>query len=743
MRGDFPQTINHIAMKRRSFLAPIAALAVSTGFFSPAIAAEKPATKRSNTQAIADSPRPTELIQVSQVGAADVAALRAAYGFVARLPKDVEGFSANYRISETLSGIANSKWATTLMSLPFIKDEPDFKRMTTQWNSPQAVQVRGVLDAIFGQEIALVMPAGFSGKLTPILDAYKVFIGKYVEATLLNAMSGKQMGPQQVQEMMRDAAPELIPAFAKADLPPVMIVAKAVKAKDLIDGAFAQFLAMAGTELPFEPGSFKVDKYEFKSVTISAKKLIAAFQEEQFKLQLRELLGDEAKAKQVLELILAKKAEISWGWVEDYFVLSIGTDHSHVKFAATDADSALTIPEVATRAAAFAGKKPIGFAYTGRAFFDAIAAKIEFASAFDTAAEQLGAILKPEAIAGMKADVKKLEARAQTIFNPAYDAEVDVAWLDGGLHGEMFGGYRNTMIDSSKPLAFSSLLTPTTWLMFDGRSSVNSKLAVDFIEEGATTLWSWYLKYGQTMIPENERQGVAMVETLAIPMVKTAWASGRALGKALGDESALVVDLNGNMPKIPDLPPFLAGTKVPRMAWVAELKDRAAVSESWKGFAGIIKQLSAILAESAPQLNLEPKMTKDGDVEIHFVPLPIDTGDVLPHIAISKDRWMISTSPSFSKEIAAKPAGGTTPLGGHWTVSFTALWDFAEGWLAVVDKNAEQMLGPGDAREFKQVRPMIDTVVKLARAFQSFEFKMSEEGGKARKSIHLKVQDLK
>ncbi len=735
-------------MKRRSFLAPLAALAVTSGLFSPAFAAEKPAVhKGSKTQAIADSPRPTETVRVAAVGATDVAALRAAYGIVARLPKDVEGFSANYRITETLTGIANSKWATTLMSLPPIQEEAEFKQMITQWNSPQGVQVRGVLDGIFGQEVTIVMPAGFSAKLKPLLDAYMAFFGKYMESTLLNAMSGKKMGPQEVQAMMRDAAPELLPAVAKADIPPIMIIAKAGKSKELIDGAFGKLLSMVGTELPpaFEAGSFKVDKYEFKSVTVIAKKLIAAFQEEQFKLQLRELMGDDAKAKEVLDLILLKRAEISWGWVEDYFVLSIGADHSHVKFAATDADSALSIPEVAVRAAEFAGKKPIGFSYTSRTVFDKMAAKIEFAGAFDAAAEQLGSILKPDAIAGMKADVKKLEARAQSIFTPTYDASVEVAWLDAGLHGEVFGGYRNAMIDSSKPLAFSSLLSPTTALLLDGRSSVNSKLAVDFVEEGAVTLYSWYTKYGQSMIPENERQGVAMVETLALPMIKQAWNSGRLLGKALGDESALVVDLNGTMPKIPDMPPFLSGTKIPRIAWVAELKDRAAVSESWKGFSAIIKQISALAAESAPQLNLEPKMVKDGDVEIHFVPLPIpvDTGDVLPHIAISKNRWILSTSPSFSKEIAAKPAGAGTALGGKWIVNFTALWDFADGWLTVLDKNAEQMLGPGDAREFKEARPIITTIVKLARSFETFEFNIFEEAGKARMSVHFKIQELK
>jgi hypothetical protein len=728
-------------MKRRSFLAPLTAFAVSACFFSTGQVSAQQVRSR---QATADSPRSAPAVTIAAV--ADAAKLREVYGFAARLPKDVESFSASYRLHDLWSGLANSKWATTLMSLPPVKEERDIQRMIAQWNSPEAEQIKGLLEAVLGQEFVIATPAGFSAKLQPLLAAYTQLFEVYMQRVFLSAMSGQRMNPRDVQDMMRDAAPELIPAFAKAEVPPVIIIAKAGKAKDIINAAFEKLMSLVGNELPpaFEPGQFKLaDKYEFKSVSIIAKKLIAAFQEEQFRLQLRELLKDEAKAKEVLDLIMTKRAELAWGWVDDYFVISIGTDHSHLKLATGDADSALSIPEVAARAAQYADKKPLGLSYTSRTMFDSFSRKIEFADAFTTITEELRGILKPEAITGMRADVKKLEARAQSLFNSTYDAEVDVGWWEGGLHGETFGGLRNTMIDSSKPLAFSALAGPATFLLLDGRSSANSKLAVDFVEEAAGTLWSWYEKYGRTMVPESERQGAAMMEATVLPLVKQAWNSARALGKALGDESALVLDLNGDMPKLPKIPPFLADGKIPRIAWVSELKDRAALSESWKGFSSIIKQISALLAESAPQTIPEPQMKKDGDVEIHFVPLPKDTGDLLPHIAISKDRWILSTSPSFSKEIAAKPAGTGAPAGSEARVNFTALWDLADKWLVIVDKNAEQMLGPGDSREFKQFRPLIGTGLSLARSLQGIEARIFEEGGKTRSSIHLKIQDLK
>jgi len=303
-------------------------------------AAEKASSSRPQ-QAIADTPHAAKIVQVAAAG--DVASLRATYGFAARLPKDVEGFGANYHMRDLAEGFMSSKWFETFSNLPPIKEDAGFQRMMKGLHSPDAVQALAILDSVLGQEFVVAMPAGFSEKTKPLVDAYIEFIGVYFQNAIMAGISGKKMGPREMDQMMRNAAPALIPAFAKAEVPPMLIIAKAVGSKAIIDQAFEQLSAQVSKAFaPAEIGSFKVGNYEFKSIGISAKKLIAAFQEEQFKLQLKELLGDEAKAKTVLDQIMTKKAEFAWGWVDDYFVISIGSDHSHVKFAAGDADSVLT-----------------------------------------------------------------------------------------------------------------------------------------------------------------------------------------------------------------------------------------------------------------------------------------------------------------------------------------------------------------------------------------------------------------
>jgi hypothetical protein len=320
---------------------------------------------------------------------------------------------------------------------------------------------------------------------------------------------------------------------------------------------------------------------------------------------------------------------------------------------------------------------------------------------------------------------------------------VSVSFWDGGIRGETFGGAKMTALDTSKPLGFASFLTPAAFVFTDSRSNpANNGKYADLVEDGTSMLWDWYGKYGRTMVPENERAGAAMAEAMAIPMVKELWASGRKLSNALGNESAFILDLNGSVPKVPNLPPGFAGGKVPRLAWVAELKDRAGVSDAWTGFGKIIKQLAAFSPAQIP----DPTMKKDGDVEIHFVELPVPTDDLLPHIAISKDLWIFSTSPSLTKELTSKsPASGGSPLGSEMHLQIPAVCDLAEAWLGVADKNPAIFFhgSSSDERQYAELRPTFGDLLKLGRSIQSLDVRVFSEGSETRVSGHLKLEDVK
>ncbi|MEO6789153.1 MAG: hypothetical protein ABI318_23770 [Chthoniobacteraceae bacterium] len=744
-------------MKRRTLhalLTPAAALAIATSFVAcDKKRADQPATPPGETSAAPSTPgtaapaksaEPTKESPKAAAAPSNVSAIRETYGIAAMLPKDVEAFAVYYRMHDLWTKLSESNWAKTLINLPALKAEPKFQQFLQQWNSPQAAKAKELFEAILGNEFALAEPAGFTDKIMPWIDLMGEVQGLQIQRAFMTAMSGGQ--PPDSAKLFRDAAPDIIPALVKCDIPPVLFAFRAAKAKADIEGGLGMVVAQLGAQLPpgVEIGKFKLaDKYDFQNITLNAAKLVEAMQEERIRAQLAELLGDEGKAKQTVQTLKTKKIEIAWGWVGDYLILSIGTDHSHVKFAGSDADSALASAAVARRASQFAGKKPLGLGYASEAMLEKLNGRIEFADAFKKLSDELGTLLKPEYIAAMQTDVKKFEGKVQAVFKRKFDPLVGVSYWDAGIRGEAFGGAQQTALDTTKPLGFASLLTNSMFLFADGRAnSANSGKYAGLIEDGAAMLWNWYEKFGKTMVPEDERQGAQMVEMMALPMVKDVWAASRRLSKALGDESAFILDLNGSMPQIPNLPPPLADGKVPRIAWVAELKDRAGVSEAWKGFEKITKQLAALAPGGGVP---DPVMKKDGDLELYYIELPVPTGDVLPHIAISKDRWIFSTSPSLSKEIVSKaPATGGTPLGADGRIQVPAACDLAEAWLKIVDKNPALFIhSSSDQKEYAQLRPTFGELLKLGRSIQSIEWRAFSEGAESRSSTYLKLEDIR
>lgn len=737
-------------MKRRPLHA-LLALAVASSFVAcdkkPDASANPPA-KPAEPAKPGEPAKPAEPAKTTATepaaAPANVSAISAAYGFAAILPKDVEAFSANYRLHDLWVKLSTSNWSKTLLNMPGLKDDAKIQDMLGQWNSPMGMKGRDIFEALLGNEFVIANPAGFGEKFMPWMDLFSEVQGVQMQQIFMTAMSGGQ--PPDSKKVFRDAAPELIPALLKCDIPPVLIASKAVSAKVDIDGGMAMVLAKLGEQLPpgVEIGKFKVaDKYDFQSITVNAEKLVAALQEEKIRAQVAEVMGDEAKAKAAVEALKKKRIEIAWGWVGDYLVISLGTDHSHVKFAAGDADSALAIAAVARRASQFADKKPFGISYAGAALLTKLSGKIEFADKFKKLSDELATLLKPEHIAAMQADVKKFEGKVQSLVATTFDPLVGIAYWDSGIRAEEFGGGRQTQFDTAKPLAFASLFTKTVFLFADGRSSsANDGKLANLIEDGAGILWGWYEKFGKTMVPPDEQEKATMAEKLAVPMVKDVWAASRKLAKALGNESAFVLDLNGTMPKLPNVPAEVADGKVPRIAWVAEMKDRAAVSEAWKGFETVIKQIAALApAGVTPRAIPDPVMKKDGDLEIHYIQLPIPTDDLLPHIAISKDRWILSTSPSLSKEIAATPASAAgAPLGAEGRISLPALCDFADAWVKLAEKDPN---GPFSSGDGPKIRANVGVGIRLVRAVQSVEWRVFSEGSETRNSVYLKLEDIK
>ena len=118
---------------------------------------------------------------------------------------------------------------------------------------------------------------------------------------------------------------------------------------------------------------------------------------------------------------------------------------------------------------------------------------------------------------------------------------------------------------------------------------------------------------------------------------------------------------------------------------------------------------------------------------------------LLPHVAISKDRWIISTSPSLTKELTSKAAAsGGVPLGVEMRAQIPAICDHLEAWLKVVDKDPTFFFhSSSDQKEYATLRPTFGELLKLGRSIRSLELRVFSEGAASRNSMFLKLDDVK
>lgn len=671
------------------------------------------------------------------------------WGFAARLPKNTEGFIALYNAGSLVQSLLNSNWFKKVKTQKAFGAEIE-AGLSQLESDPQASVVLSLVKEIAGKEIVFVLSEGASAQLTQYSDVSGaeifgwVFSGVGAEFPML--MDGDPPPPESIGDSLppkiqpsdavgsevpfgRDARLKFMEFAAKVEAPPLMLAVKAVSAKAQIDKFITEALAALPAEVRavVEEGTFTVgDGIEFKSLAFSAAKMPVKLGAAEAELkEMTEHLGSEKKAADMIASIRLKKAVAAWGWVGDYLVLSLGKDHSHVKFSAPG-DSVLSTNEMSSRVAEWQAKKPFALGYLSQAAtrnFNGGSVVNTLVSIVELAAGQ-----SPIPLAPLIADMKKLGGRYLEVSPNDADAIATAAWWDGGLQAESYGGAKPRSFDSSKPLSLTGLAGPTTIMSATSRvNEAERDKTFTFLEEISATVWESYQKNIKPGLPQEMAAQTGLAEAIGIPMIKNLWKGIQDFRGSLGSESVLMVDLDGAMPALPNMPPNMEDIKIPRILFASELKDPAKLSASWKGLGDL---MGSVIALSEAPIDPKPTEKKDGDLTSWGWDLPMDLGDIWPHAAVSSNRWFLGTSPSLTKAAAgAAPAASGPAVGAHLRVNFTPLWKFAAALLPMSPTN-----GPGEMEAAEGVLGLIQAVSELTAT-------TGESAGMSHTKLHVVIKD--
>jgi hypothetical protein len=541
----------------------------------------------------------------------------------------------------------------------------------------------------------------------------------------------------------------------KSESPPIFLGCKTTpENREKVRQAFAGMtanLAMVGASA--EELKIEVDGRTFEGNQITGKKLVEDLQADQALIErLDESLEKDVQAE--LWKTLAEKNIIAvTGVVNDYVVLFIGSRQEDLKFAATPAES-FAASDALNFVDPYLEKNPIAVAYSDKSVLDGL----NSGNGIATIAQALR-----DAIAGNgKVDTREIEALLDVIAEREKDLMSmskfstfgAVAMLDEGFKIETFGGSNSPNLQTETQSKLGSLGSSKDTAIFVNWTS-NAAYGIKanaYLEALVETTYAITKNISTWDVQENE--GFAMFqssftmfeETFSDDTVKLWQAMSDDMGDGLGNESAIVVDLKGDMPPLPNVPQELVKAgKFPRLSWVKPVKDRAKLATAWEKMnasgESIMKQVSAMM--DSQQALPKPMSSKENGLTTWFFAGPLFTDDFAPSVTLD-DKWFVaSTSKTHAVGLAQQAATSNTgKTGAYMNVNFDALRACAEHWLTAVNENKDAIFEGNEsaAEDFTANQSMIKESLKALSELDQMSLHTRKESGTDRTSFHLKTR---
>lgn len=486
----------------------------------------------------------------------------------------------------------------------------------------------------------------------------------------------------------------------------------------------------------------------FKSFAVTVSKVLPPARQDQLKKMIATDVPDAATADDIFQSLLARHFEIAYGFVGDYFVVSIGADHSHLEFVSNFKDSLLARPETAV-AANYTYNPLFSFSWTSAEFFTVAQDRLELTPFYERVKADLAKTLAPADAQKLEGDLCRIDEKGRAVFDAKIQSMVGVSYRDHGLRCEVFGGLKPPALAASNPLKFSGVPTDSSFLWVDSQTDPAYSAAFwSWFEDLATTGYDTFQRLGVPKLTDGQRVQFGVLQNLAVPKITEFYKIAREqFGKALGNESALALDLAGEVPDLPMIPPsFHDGGRMPRLAYLSDVRDRARLGQSWDGYFKLARDIALMIPQTAqlPGGLPGPKRETVDGVTLSYYPLPrFQTGDLLPNVATTDKTFVVSTSRSYALDVskaAVKPVSSQKPLALDFRVNFKAAFDFADKWLALAAQNPE-LFFPKDsaqAENFKKSAPDLAVLLRSLRAFEGIKTQVFEENGARRVSSAIR-----
>ena len=545
--------------------------------------------------------------------------------------------------------------------------------------------------------------------------------------------------------------------FEKSEMPPLLV---GLKVSDLdmreqihatVAGLLSQALEM-GEEAPFTEINVQRDGVTLTGFSVDGKKA-AALADEDTRQEMSGFFGGRAEVDRFLNAVAQKNLHIATGLKGDYILFYLGGTMDGFKLVEDPQDSLLAKDGMDfLRNYADKDIRVLMFG-EGEAFNQ----MMEDSEAVSSIALGVKEGLSETDAFGDTRDIQTLLSHVARLDGQLFDM-IDysdsgmVGFLENGFKIESHGGSNLPSIDTKNPHAFSALGGMED-LLFYSNSRSNPEFTGKLYELIDSFGEAIYLMGRRVSELETEdfdfeqfRDGFQMFEQVAGKDLAEIWTAITVdWAQGTGDEGAIIIDTKGTMPKIPEIPGVVIEQgRIPRISYVTPVTNPEKLTQSWgKIEKSVTNILKALEEQGGPAIPMQELIENEkGGIRSFFYPIPTTTNNARPIVAMTEKNFYLSTSQTAVAEIKAtlEKGGGPIRHGAYSRVNFSAASDFAQYWVDLAKKNADELFENDFQKDdFMENVPMIEKYIAAFAQFKDFTTHVRKEEGKSRMSIHFNL----
>lgn len=676
-------------------------------------------------------------------------------GFAQNLPADIEGYLSFINTGDSYDQLLNTKLGVLFKDAASASGES----LEEMEDHPEVQMLR----AIFGEEVFLAFGnnAGAQGANLQQLNVnMSEGMGKMMVQTLAQELQGDDGPPAMMMNPlgMFGEPKDLIDLIANSQLPPITVGLK-VSDEDMREQIIGMIAGQLASVLEFGvPGleelALEKEGVKLSGFNISGKALAEMMEEG--REDVSQMIGGDNEFDRLKAAIAARNIYIATGSLGDHVLVYLGDSLDGFKFSEGLDDSLLS-----HKGADFLklyGKKDIrmmSFIEEGAlrkisSGVDILASIARGAQSGLAESEVFGDTRDVQTLLG---EVAKLEG--ELFGMNTYSSQGWVGFIEDGFKVESHGGASVAQADLDTPHTFTSLASQEDVFLYAnavGNPEFSAKLT-KYLETITETAHLAAKQLNDLDLDDPDFQEFKsqfdLFDQLAAKDLATLWTalSGDFAG-GTGAESALVIDLKGTLPKIPDVPAVALEKGVaPRIALVMPVEDRAKLKSAWSkvnaAVSNILKNANeaGLLPNEIPMQ--EPLDSEKYGLSTYFFAIPTTTKDVNPNISLNDDLFIASSSPTLNGEIvsALQQPQTVSRRGSYLKVNFSEAQEFLAGWLKLAEENQDEFFESDDQKEdFAENLPMMKTALEALNELDSYTLHTRKIAGEPRSSHHFKMK---